>query len=106
MRQGLRKLEEQFQTGDAIMNFWLNYWWLVIPGMLLGPYAQIKLSSIYGKYIRIGTASGITGAQAAREALDNAGLTSTPVQQVAGHLTHHYHPLKQALPPPSANHHR
>jgi uncharacterized protein len=73
-------------------------WWLfMIPGMLLALYAQMRLTSTYNKYLRIGVDSGITGAQAAREIMDRAGLTDVSVNQVAGHLTDHYDPLKKAL---------
>jgi hypothetical protein len=82
-----------------------HYWWIVIPGILLGLYAQMKLMSTYGKYSRIGTASGLTGAQAAREILDRAGLQNVPVEEVGGHLSDHYDPLKRALFVSSENYH-
>jgi hypothetical protein len=73
--------------------------WLVfaIPGLLLGLYAQIKLSSTYGKYMRVPVESGLSGAQAAREILDRAGLTDVPIQEIPGRLTDHYDPRKRAL---------
>lgn len=74
-----------------------DYWWFAIPGLLLGLYAQMKLSSTYGKYSRIGNARGMTGAEAAREILDSVGLHSMPVNEVGGHLTDHYDPTKKAL---------
>ena len=73
------------------------YWWLMIPGLILGIYAQIKLSGVYNKYVRVPTRSGLTGAQAAREILDSAGLNNVPIQKVGGHLTDHYDPTKKAL---------
>jgi Zn-dependent membrane protease YugP len=85
--------------------FLANYWWLVIPGILLGLYAQMKLSSTYAKYTRIGNASGLSGAQAAREILDSVGLHSMPVNEVGGHLTDHYDPTKKALFLSSENFH-
>src|SRR5437762_4675227 len=74
-----------------------DYWWLAIPGLILGIYAQIRLSSTYNKYVKIGTSSGLTGAQAAREILDRAGLHDVPVEEIGGHLTDHYDPTKRAL---------
>jgi len=68
-----------------------------IPGLILGLYAQFRLSAAYGKYIRVPVQSGLSGAQAAREILDQAGLSDVPVEQVPGHLTDHYDPLKKAL---------
>jgi Zn-dependent membrane protease YugP len=81
------------------------YMWLAIPGLLIGIYAQIKLSSTYNRYIQVGAASGISGAGAAREILDRAGLGGMPVQEVGGHLTDHYDPTKKALFLSSENYH-
>src|SRR3954468_6551594 len=74
-----------------------HYLWYMLPGFLLGLYAQMKLSSAYGRYIREPIASGLTGAEAAREILDNAGLNNVPVEEIGGHLTDHYDPQKKAL---------
>ena len=68
-----------------------------IPGLLLGLYAQFKLSSAYKKYMQVGIESGQSGAQAARVILDRNGLTDVPVEEVPGHLTDHYDPTKRAL---------
>ena len=68
-----------------------------VPGLLIGIWAQIQLSSAYGRYSRVPVDSGLTGAQAARKILDQAGLNDIPVQEVDGHLTDHYDPTKRAL---------
>jgi Zn-dependent membrane protease YugP len=68
-----------------------------IPGLILGIYAQIRLTAAYNKYVRVGVQSGLSGAEAAREILDRAGLNDVPVEEVPGHLTDHYDPLKKAL---------
>lgn len=68
-----------------------------IPGLLLGLYAQFKLTGTYNRYIREGLATGMSGAEAAREILDRAGLHNMPVNMVHGHLTDHYDPMKKAL---------
>src|SRR5208282_64434 len=73
------------------------YWLFAIPGLLLGIWAQIKLSSAYGKYSQVPVESGLTGAQAARQILNHAGLNDMPVEEVPGHLTDHYDPTKRAL---------
>lgn len=74
-----------------------KWWWMIVPGILLGLYAQMRLSSTYGRYSRVPTNSGLSGAQAAREILDNAGLHSMAINEVNGHLTDHYDPMKKAL---------
>src|SRR5271163_273361 len=77
----------------------LNSTWFLfaIPGLLLCIWAQIKLSHAYGKYSRVAVESGMTGAEAAREILDHAGLSNVPVAEVPGHLSDHYDPMKRAL---------
>jgi uncharacterized protein len=85
-------------------------WWspwdlLMIPGFLLGLYAQIKLSATYSKYLQVGTRAGLSGAQAAREILDRAGLSNMPVEEIPGHLSDHFDPIKKALFLSSDNYH-
>src|SRR4051794_22789614 len=77
--------------------FFNHYFWLAIPGLLLGIYAQIRLSAAYGKFSKVPVESGLSGAEAAREILDRAGLESVPIEEVGGHLTDHYDPTKRAL---------
>jgi Zn-dependent membrane protease YugP len=70
---------------------------LAIPGMLLGMWAQFKLWNAYGKYSQVGVESRMTGAEAAREILDRAGLHNVPVEEIPGRLSDHYDPTKRAL---------
>jgi Zn-dependent membrane protease YugP len=81
-------------------------WFLfAIPGLLLGIWAQAKLSHAYSKYSEIPVDSRMTGAEAAREILDRAGLQNVPVEEVPGHLSDHYDPTKHALFLSSENFH-
>jgi Zn-dependent membrane protease YugP len=80
-------------------------WFLMIPGLILGIFAQMKLMSTYSHYVRVPTDSGMTGAEAARRILDGAGLYGMPVEEVPGHLTDHYDPTKKALFLSSENYH-
>ena len=88
--------------GFMVLDRW---WWLMIPGLLLGLYAQFKVSSAYRRYLEVPVSSGMTGAQAAREILDQSGLPEVPVEEVPGHLTDHYDPAKKALFLSSENYH-
>src|SRR5579883_2889363 len=82
-----------------------HYGWLIIPGLLLGIYAQIKLTVTYNKYLGVESSSGLSGAQAARDILDQAGLNNIPVAEIDGHLTDHFDPVKRALFLSSDNYH-
>jgi uncharacterized protein len=64
---------------------------------LLGIYAQMRLTSTYGRYSQVGLATGTSGAEAARSILDRSGLHNMAVNVVPGHLTDHYDPIKKAL---------
>ena len=76
----------------------MNYlWFVMLPGLVIGLWAQFKLHAAYRKYREISVGSRMTGAQAARRILDNAGLTDVPVEEVEGELTDHYDPTKRAL---------
>ena len=75
----------------------IDYLLFMLPAMLVGLWAQFKLKSAYGQYSQVGLNSGVTGAEAAREILDQAGLSNVPVSEVGGHLTDHYDPTKRAL---------
>src|ERR1035441_7266638 len=79
--------------------FFFDPLWLLcaIPGLLMGIWAQIKLRHAYGKYSQVPVDSGMTGAEAAREILDRAGLNNVPVAEVPGRLSDHYDPTKRAL---------
>ena len=85
--------------------YWDPWYCLLIPGLLLGLYAQFKLSTTYSKYLQVGTRSNLSGAEAAREILDRAGLTNMPVGEIPGRLTDHFDPVKKALFLSSVNFH-
>src|SRR5512140_1530078 len=82
-----------------------RWWWLFLPGVLVGLYAQFKLRAAYGKYVQVPIESGMSGAEAARQILDSAGLSNVPVEEVPGDLTDHYDPSKRALFLSSDNYH-
>ena len=73
------------------------YLLFAIPGLLIGIWAQVKLRHAYGKFSQVPVESGMTGAEAAREILDRAGLDSVPVEEIPGKLSDHYDPAKRAL---------
>lgn len=73
-------------------------WFLfAIPPLLLGLWAQNRMRSAYGKYSKVRTARGITGAQAARHLLDANGLQHVAVERIRGQLTDHYDPRSKTL---------
>jgi Zn-dependent membrane protease YugP len=76
-----------------------------LPGLLIGIWAQAKLSLAYEKYRQVRLNAGLSGAEAARAVLDNAGLVNVPVEEIGGKLTDHYDPGKRTLFLSSENFH-
>lgn len=70
---------------------------LVIPGLLLGLYAQFKVKSAFDRYSRIRTKSGLTAEAAARMLLSRGGSTNVTISRVNGSLTDHYDPSSKTL---------
>ena len=60
------------------------FWIFVLPGLLLGAYAQSRIKINIAKYSQVGTQDGITGAQVARRLLDSQGLRNVVVQSTPG----------------------
>lgn len=79
--------------------FYFNPLYLVfaLPGLLLGLYAQARVRSAFAQYERVRSATGMTGAQAARRILDSNGLANVAVERVNGFLSDHYDPRQKVL---------
>lgn len=70
---------------------------LVIPGLLLGLYAQFKVKSTFDRYSRVRTKSGLTAEAAARMLLSRGGSTNVTISRVNGSLADHYDPRSNTL---------
>jgi Zn-dependent membrane protease YugP len=73
--------------------------------MIIPLFVQMYLRSTYSKFLKVGTSSGFTGAQAARRILDQNGLYDVSVEEVRGHLSDHYDPRSRSVRLSSANYH-
>ncbi len=82
------------------MSFILLYYVLgilIIPGILLGIYAQVKVSRTYKTYSQVQSEKGVTAAELARAVLDSAGLQEIELRKEKGFLTDHYHPTQKYI---------
>lgn len=70
---------------------------LIIPGLLLALWAQVKVNNAFSKYGKLYSKRGITGAQAARTLLDGAGLNDIRINRVSGKLTDNFDPVSRQL---------
>src|SRR5262249_1489559 len=73
------------------------FWIFVLPGLLLGAYAQSRIKINIAKYSQVSTQDGITGAQVARRLLDSQGLRNVAVESTPGMLSDHYDPRSKTL---------
>jgi len=70
---------------------------LVIPGLLLGMWAQFKVKSSFEKYQRVLSRSGYTAEGIARTLLNRGNCDHVAIQQTGGSLTDHYDPRSKVL---------
>lgn len=70
---------------------------IVIPGLILAMYAQMKVKSTFERYSRVAAASNMTGAGVARAILDSMGVSHVNVEMTDGNLTDHYDPRQKVL---------
>src|SRR5215831_11966917 len=73
------------------------FWLFVAPGLMLGLYAQARIKANYVRYSKVGTSSGIAGAQVARALLDARGLQNVRIESTPGMLSDHYDPQSKTL---------
>jgi Putative neutral zinc metallopeptidase len=73
------------------------FWVFVLPGLLLGLYAQSRIKLNVAKYSQVPTQDGITGAEVARRLLDAQGLHDVAVESTPGVLSDHYDPHAKRL---------
>jgi Zn-dependent membrane protease YugP len=73
------------------------FWLLVLPGLLLGAYAQSRIKINIAKYSQVTTQNGITGAEVARQLLNSQGLQGVAIESTPGMLSDHYDPHSKTL---------
>lgn len=79
------------------MIFWDWTLILLVPAILLGIYAQFKVSSSFKRYSQVMSSRGLTGTEAARLLLDGAGLYQVDIKVGGGRLSDHYDPRSRSL---------
>ncbi len=70
---------------------------LIILGVIITVFAQIKLKSTFSKYSSVRSAKGFTGREAAEEILRSQGLHDVRVEHVKGNLSDHYDPRTKTV---------
>lgn len=70
---------------------------LVLIGAVLSMWASSRVSGTFNKFARVRSASGMTGAEAARRLLQSQGIYDVTVEAVRGELTDHYDPRSKTV---------
>jgi len=73
------------------------YIMMLLPGLLLAGVASLMVKVTFGKYSKVRSYSGMTGAQAAERMLRSNGIFDVAVEQTHGFLSDHYDPSKKVL---------
>lgn len=71
------------------------YFLILSPALLLMMWAQWRIRATYAQALEIPTS--VSGARAAREILDSAGLHEVSIEEVGGTLSDHYDPRAKVL---------
>ena len=79
------------------MLFSSNYLILVGIPLIIGLWAQFRVSSAFKKWGAVRASSNITGAEAAREILQAANIPDVNVVEINDYLGDHYDPTKKQL---------
>lgn len=75
----------------------MNFLFFIIVPIIIGLYAQAKVSSAYEKYVRVRTRNGLSGRDAAEAVLRAAGIRDVDIVEIDGKLTDHYDPSRKVL---------
>lgn len=73
------------------------YLLVMVPGMLLSLWASMRVKSTFHHYSKVGSSSGLSGADAARELLRRQNIDGVRVEPVEGFLSDHYDPSTRTL---------
>ncbi|HHV18108.1 MAG TPA: zinc metallopeptidase [Thermoanaerobacterales bacterium] len=79
------------------MFFWNYTMIILLPAMILAIYAQAKVTTTFEKYLKVPAKSGMTGADVARQILNQSGIYDVSVQIQGGRLSDHYDPRRKVL---------
>jgi len=70
---------------------------ILIPGLILGIWAQRRVISTYRKYANVPSSSGLTGREMAARILLHGGVTDVAIEPTPGQLSDHYDPVRRTL---------
>lgn len=69
----------------------------VFAAIIFSAICSIRVNSVFNKYNRVATSSGLRACDAARQILDANGLYDVQITRVSGSLTDHYDPKRNLI---------
>ena len=82
---------------DVLTGLYVISGFVIVPLIIYGLYARVKVHRLYEKYSREPVKKGISGSRLARTMLDSAGLNEVVIEEVGGTLRDHYDPRQNAV---------
>ena len=79
------------------MYFDPMYFVFIIPALALSLWASWRVKVNFKKYSKVQSSRGLSGAQAAAELLEKAGIQDVQIVQTGGKLSDYYNPLTKKL---------
>jgi Zn-dependent membrane protease YugP len=82
---------------DILTGLYVVSGFAIVPLVIYGLYARIKVRQLYEKYSKEPVKKGITGNRLARTMLNSAGLNEVVIEEVSGTLSDHFDPRQNAV---------
>ena len=73
------------------------YFVFILPALLLAFYAQMKVRSAYGKWLKVANARSLSGLDAARYLVSANQIGDVKIEGIPGDLSDHYDPRTRTL---------
>lgn len=86
-----------WNAADGAYRLYIVVSALLIPFIIFGLVASLKVNSTFAKYSQVDSGIGKTAADVAREVLDKNGLSGVRVVQINGNLTDNFNPTTNVL---------
>lgn len=74
-----------------------SYIIFILPALLFGLWAQLRVNTAFNKYGRIANSRGYTGAETAKYILEQNGIYDVTIRHISGNLTDNYNPKNKTI---------
>jgi len=82
---------------DMLTGIYIISGFAIVPLVIFGLYARVKVNRLFEKYSKQPVKKGITGSHLARTMLNSVGLNEVVVEEISGTLRDHYDPRQNTV---------